>query len=120
MNKEIKAKWIEALKSGKYKQTKGTLKDEHGYCCLGVLCEIFREETGKGEFVPTLKNSNNKRFQADDIIEEGVPPSPVIKWAEMENNNPSITLDEKPKLLAVANDNGSTFLELADIIEQQL
>lgn len=37
---EIKAKWIAALRSGKYQQTKGVLKDHGGFCCLGVLCVI--------------------------------------------------------------------------------
>jgi len=40
MKKEIADKWVEALRSGKYKQTKNHLKDECGYCCLGVLCDI--------------------------------------------------------------------------------
>lgn len=34
-------KWANALRSGKFKQTHGTLQDENGYCCLGVACEIF-------------------------------------------------------------------------------
>lgn len=38
--KDIK-KWVEALRSGKYKQTKETLQDKEGYCCLGVACELF-------------------------------------------------------------------------------
>jgi hypothetical protein len=40
MNKKLKQKWITALKSGVYKQTTGKLKDNTGYCCLGVLCEV--------------------------------------------------------------------------------
>lgn len=37
--------WIKALRSGEYKQGRGTLKftlsnKEPEYCCLGVLCEI--------------------------------------------------------------------------------
>ena len=38
-------KWIEALESGEFKKTEGVLKDcEGGYCCLGVLCHIFKDE----------------------------------------------------------------------------
>lgn len=43
---ELHKKWIEALRSGKYKQgtgqycTKSRFGDEHRYCCLGVLAEI--------------------------------------------------------------------------------
>lgn len=44
MNPEVKAKWVEALRSGNYKQTQGRLKrhkdGEESYCCLGVLCDI--------------------------------------------------------------------------------
>ena len=41
MNKEVKAKWIEALESGKYKQGQEQLRNRDKYCCLGVLCDII-------------------------------------------------------------------------------
>lgn len=34
-------KWIDALRSGEYKQTKETLQDKNGFCCLGVACDLF-------------------------------------------------------------------------------
>lgn len=37
MNERLKKRWIEALRSGRFKQTIGALRDENGYCCLGVL-----------------------------------------------------------------------------------
>lgn len=44
--------WIEALRSGKYKQSKGCLHtytgeadDEEGFCCLGVACDVQQEAT---------------------------------------------------------------------------
>lgn len=44
MDKKIKAKWLKALRSGKYKQGDGYLYqvcgDEHRFCCLGVLAHI--------------------------------------------------------------------------------
>jgi hypothetical protein len=45
MLKEIKDKWIAALKSGRYNQVKGSMRLEnlnnfgYSYCCLGVLVE---------------------------------------------------------------------------------
>lgn len=33
-------KWVEALESGEYHQTTGRLKDDIGFCCLGVACDI--------------------------------------------------------------------------------
>lgn len=43
MKKAHAIKWINALRSGKYKQgDAGSLRDNNdGYCCLGVLDEIF-------------------------------------------------------------------------------
>lgn len=41
MNKGIKDRWITALRSEKYSQTKGNLRDDEGYCCLGVLCDLY-------------------------------------------------------------------------------
>jgi hypothetical protein len=48
MNKRLKTKWVKALRSGKYSQARGTLKNFNlvggekftSYCCLGVLKEI--------------------------------------------------------------------------------
>ena len=40
MDPKAKKKWLKALRSGDYCQTQGTLVDETGYCCLGVLAEV--------------------------------------------------------------------------------
>lgn len=40
MDKKIKAKWVKALESGKYRKTQGQLKGGSNYCCLGVLCSV--------------------------------------------------------------------------------
>lgn len=41
MNKEYKDKWVVALRSGQYKQSQKALRDEYGFCCLGVVCDII-------------------------------------------------------------------------------
>lgn len=45
MNPEIKQKWIEALRSGKYRQGEEWLyaknpRGDERYCCLGILCVV--------------------------------------------------------------------------------
>ena len=41
MEASLKAKWIEALRSGKYKQGRlGLRTKSDDFCCLGVLCDI--------------------------------------------------------------------------------
>lgn len=56
LDKKIKAKWLKALRSGKYKQTrKGTLynKKSNAYCCLGVLQHSIDNKVEDGFDVPT-------------------------------------------------------------------
>jgi hypothetical protein len=43
MNENAK-KLVHALRSGKYEQTTGLLKDETGFCCLGVACDLYAQE----------------------------------------------------------------------------
>ena len=53
MNQQIKQQWVDALRSGTYRQTYGTLHDGGGnFCVLGVLCDLHHQATGtpwKGE-----------------------------------------------------------------------
>lgn len=45
MTKELKEKWVKALRSGEYEQGRKRLKQIHfddiSYCCLGVLCDLI-------------------------------------------------------------------------------
>ena len=34
---KLKARWVKALRSGKYKQARSVLFNGQAYCCLGVL-----------------------------------------------------------------------------------
>lgn len=54
MKQNIMKKWVKALRSGKYKQGYGTLKQYNGFeevyhCCLGVLCELYNDEMRKNK-----------------------------------------------------------------------
>lgn len=40
MEPALKAKWVDALRSGKYTQGHGYLLKDSKFCCLGVLLEI--------------------------------------------------------------------------------
>ena len=47
--KEIRQKWVEALRSGEYSQGKSKLRrkesdEKDSFCCLGVLCELAVKE----------------------------------------------------------------------------
>ena len=101
--------WVDALRSGKYKQTKETLKGELpeggvGYCCLGVLADIMGYE-----------------IEVETYIGGG-------EWLKYETEGPKhIYEDFKASaggdfvdLLMRHNDNGMPFRKISDIIEREM
>jgi len=110
MNPQIKQKWVSALRSGDYQQTKGRLRKEDKFCCLGVLCDLYGKENNVEWEIS--EDSGKYMFQ-----NKGASlPSSVRKWAGVENDNPEICATSLSEL----NDTGSTFNEIADLIEEHL
>lgn len=116
MNPEIKAKWVEALRSGRYEQCESKLWDGYGgFCCLGVLSDIKRKES---------KASRERFFEkqnrdAEDA--EFLSPA-VMAWAGLVTPDPVIGCDSGEELRAThANDEANySFNEIADLIEKNL
>jgi hypothetical protein len=45
MDPQLKEKWLGALRSGAYAQTKNRLRSpENGFCCLGVVCNVLNHD----------------------------------------------------------------------------
>lgn len=63
---------IAALRSGKYKQTIGTLKDSKGYCCLGVASKLFSDAYGIGKFKQCVDDKTNYFCTNEENVEDGV------------------------------------------------
>ena len=116
MNKNIKNKWLKALRSGEYKQGKSALRDGDTYCCLGVLTELYRKETGLGIWE---KGKIGMDFYNEEEISMGVPSKTICEWAGLNDENPSVE-SEHGICIAEINDKGVSFNEIADIIEEQL
>ncbi len=111
MFKHIKDLWVAALRSGQYAQTTGTLKDDKGYCCLGVLCDLYQRETGKGEWT-------SFGFQtAIGCASQVVPPKEVLVWSGLQTEAGEIGDDQ---CLAGDNDNGKTFQEISNTIDSEV
>jgi hypothetical protein len=152
MNPDVKKLWLADLRSGEFAQTNSALKvdeapdpdDERpqpiGYCCLGVLTERYRRETGNGrwekpsEYFPPYFWWNTGEVDAlgqPITASEGHElPEPVKKWAGLDANDPVLTyslytdLDGNPQqrahtTLASENDSGKTFAQIANIIEEK-
>ena len=100
--------WVEALRSGNYKQTKETLKGELpeggvGYCCLGVLAEIMGYELEVEPYVGDKENTLYNR--------EG--PKHIYEKFEYDMEGGFVDL------LTNYNDEVMSFEEIADIIEKE-
>lgn len=112
MNQQIKEKWMNALRSGEYSQTRGALRTTEGFCCLGVLCDLYSKETGTewGEYQKDFANSSF-------LGELATFPPKVGEWSGIERANPYF---EEVGTLASLNDGGKEFTEIADVIEKYL
>ena len=134
MNPQVKEKWLTALRSGKYKQTRKILRGNEGFCCLGVLCDIYSKETDNPwetrvwtdcnygyEYVNVDESEASKCDFLYFYGEEEYLPQTVVEWAELKNNNPDVVdSDDTTISISRLNDNGVSFQEIADIIEKHL
>src|SRR4051812_2834892 len=77
-------KWVEALRSGRFKQTRGVLTNDEGYCCLGVACQLFIEEGGDLKAIkrPTAWSHaiTYVEPETDDFEFVSMLPSSVQSW----------------------------------------
>lgn len=126
MNPEVKQKWVDALRSGEYEQGKDWLKTKRGFCCLGVLTDIYLKETGVGEWTSVSPHDpvGISSYSWDDGIgwrfENVVLPNLVRDWAGLSNHMPLVDVEYgEPQPIATVNDSGTSFTEIADMIEEQ-
>jgi hypothetical protein len=129
MHQERTKKWIEALRSGEYEQTTGELRtwdpEKQGYrfCCLGVLCELYRQSPeAEANVTFTGWETNTSRFIARDDVEDGTLPIPVQEWIGMDSGDPDI-YDEFFDYVSIVDLNDSrryTFPVIAGLLETTL
>lgn len=114
MNKRIKRQWVDALRSGKFKQGKGALcKVELDgvltHCCLGVLCELAVE----AGVTTAIQDRSRRRFDYGTYV----LPEVVSEWAGLDRVDPYIS---ETGTAADHNDNGDSFFRIADLIDKTL
>lgn len=91
MKKDVAKLWIKALRSGKYKQGKWTLRNHNNsFCCLGVLCDIYNTERKKSKKKTLTVTKVNNLFDGK-CYKYGsyacyLPPA-VKKWAGIKTKN---------------------------------
>ena len=117
--KEHRRLWVEALRSGKYAQVTGALKSMRGagMCCLGVACDI----SGLGGW-ETDAFSSEPGYLTETSYEKMKLPLEVQEWLGLATfwgtfDDPTATSGTEE--LYQLNDSGTTFAEIADIIESE-
>lgn len=114
MDPNVKRLWIEALRSGKYRQGRGSLHSiNEEYCCLGVLCALAEEHGVSKRSAATVGYGYGYAYDGNTAI----LPSAVRSWAGLDNENPLAG----GVSLVLANDNlREDFNQIADRIEAHL
>lgn len=103
-------KWIQALRSGEYKQTRSTLQDKHGFCCLGVGCKVLipkkmRATSPEGVMTGLLPDSQIAAPQWLKTIDEDFAKKTKKSLSDLNDNG--LGVDKE----------GLTFDEIADLLE---
>ena len=137
----VKQQWIAALRSGEYKQGRWALRTDSGYCCFGVLCDLYAKAHPKAcwndEQNTFLPDSSTPKWSTAEM-----PPEEVFVWAGNKDGmtgwvvdiDPDKTLtfgvpeypaktltNGEPQHLDTLNDSLLySFDQIADIIEEQL
>jgi hypothetical protein len=124
VKEDVKQAWVAALRSGEYEQAQHQLHTSHGYCCLGVLCDI----SGLGEWDGCeyiIRIGTDLTEAADTEL-----PQKVAEWAGLKPGNGAVvTIDGQSAGLPRHNDGDEdeddpcrprSFAEIADAIEAQL
>ena len=110
MKAAIKKKWLKALRSGEYVQTRGILcridhKGDHAFCCLGVLIN----ETKGFDRLPKLGFNNHARC-------EGSRRSLSFQHQK----EFGLTEQEHDKLITMNDQKRNRFTTIANWIEKNL
>lgn len=104
-------RWIEALRSGEYRQTTRALCRDGAYCCLGVGCVLIGMKSRPDSIEIDDFDVEVRRFGSET---QSAPKKVVSHLALRSNTGADLTGDE---CLAQLNDEGKTFAEIADLIE---
>jgi hypothetical protein len=105
--------WVKALRSGKYSQGRDSLQTEGGYCCLGVACVVAEKEgisvrrygplVGCGEGIKGNSLASQEAVKVWLGMRTGVGAMHTLGY----------------RSLSDLNDTGTTFKDIADLIESE-
>ena len=109
-NKENIRKWVEALRSGEYKQGRELLRVGDHFCCLGVACDV----SNVGEW----QRRTGITFEYEE--EMGMLPPAVRDWLGVASGDPVLytPIGHGDKASQLNDHDRFTFAQIADAIER--
>lgn len=122
MKAELKTKWIEALRSGRYRQAQNVLRDPSGaMCCLGVLLDVDQPTGWGAERINRfhrhcVEHVNSSDSDAQDFLGLKYRESQGLEFSVIRNGDPAKALH----VLTEMNDSGRSFSDIADWIEENV
>lgn len=114
---KLRTKWVEALESGEFKQTKRNLckrnlNQKRSYCCLGLLCEIAKP--GSLKPLRDRYDALGNPLMGSSILaynnELYFPPDEILDLVGINKTQAAN--------LAHVNDTGSSFKAIAKLIRK--
>ncbi len=130
IKKEVAEKWVKALRSSKYRQAVGTLREKNeapngkdGFCCLGVLCDLAVQEGAIPE--PEYSEESGDYLYGKKTKSAELLPPAVVEWAGLSKVNPQVVDYEGEfgqsyglTFSDLNDDYGFTFRKIATLIEK--
>ena len=117
MDQNLKRKWIEALRSGKYRQGYDRLHRGQTFCCLGVLCEVAGFDWEPTETPEIFRcRAGVDYIEEPDILEEFGLDEKDHELLYCMNDGTFPDMVQPP----TGNERVHSFLEIADWIEEHL
>lgn len=107
MNRLVKQKWVERLRSGNIVKTTGTLRDGSRRCALGVLADVAVERDLL-ELSGNYSYTDKSGFASRSTIPKGAA------------KRLGLTPTELDAIVKLNDSNGLSFDEIADYVENNL
>ena len=135
MDKQWKEDWVEALRSGEFKQGDSCLEDPKtgAHCCLGVLCDIadlpyydreYNSFHERGEerwyFDDEVRRDLSQKEDEEDDIYPGNHGGSTGFLPDLFADEVGITREQQEVLTNLNDEEDATFDEIADYIEAYL
>ena len=116
MDPGLKQRWIEALRSGDFKQGRRALRTrDDKYCCLGVLCEVHPHVQGRLDYDSSRYMYYYQRTDSDVFL-----PASLEEELGLERLVEGDCLSASNRLTELNDGAELTFDQIADWIEENL